>query len=412
MIKKKNLKKFKAKNQGKQPVITECGDPNFDWSPYDDGWNGKSLKVNKKINTKGTNDIVYSHENYATDVYNRIKGITVYGQKDLEKNVLVSISDIKVVDDNYISLSINGGSNNVVVDMNKENRFLNQFTVNDGQAVDKATFMKLINTDFKDQLLGMNIQAKLTAGDPEKASIWDGYVETLAREMKEQIQKKSKAYYGTILSTNRGGFYVDIMNTITAFMPGSLAASNRITDFDAMIGKKMEVMVESYDPGFGFIVSRKKYLRTLMPHELDKLQEQFDANPEMQITGRVTGTTKFGVFIEINEFITGMLHKTLVDDEVRQMIRDNSIEDGSMFTAYLHKIDGNRVILSNVPLAERDAVIAKREAEEAEEDRLKELAALAETENQEATVTEEFDVDTLESAGSVDIDELINKSNE
>lgn len=406
MIKKKNLRKFKQKHSNN--VVTECGNPDFDWSAYDDGWNGKSLKRNEKINTVGTNDIVYSHETYANASYKRLKGITMYGQKDLEKNILVSISDINVIDDDYISLSINGGSNNVIVDMNKENKFLNQFTVGENNTpVNKSTFMELMKTDFKNQLLGMNINAKLTAGDPEKASIWDGYVETLAREMKEQITKKNKAYYGTIVSTNRGGFYVDIMNTITAFMPGSLAASNRITDFDSMIGKKFEVMVEAYDPGFGFIVSRKKYLRTLLPHEIDKLQEQFDVNPEMQITGRVTGTTKFGVFIEINEFITGMLHKTLVDDEVRQMIRDNSIEDGSMFTAYIHKIDGTRVILSNVPLSERDAIIAKREAEEAEEDRLKELAAQQALEENDSVIPslDEINIDSEEDM--IDLNEVL-----
>ena len=75
-------------------------------------------------------------------------------------------------------------------------------------------------------------------------------------------------------------------------------------------------------------------------------------------------------------------------------MRNGEVEDGVMFTGYLHKIDGNKVILSNVALADRDAVIAKREAEEEEEDRLKaeaEAAALA-AENQE--VTEELNLDT------------------
>lgn len=376
MIKKRNRRRLQKKYSN-CTTVSGCGTPDFDWSRYDDGWNGKTLKANHHISVNNKNEIVYSHETYAADVYKKMSGCEVVGYKDLEKNALVSIKDINVVDDNTLSLTINGGSNNVLVDMQKEGRFLSQFTIDNGQQIDKDTFMKLMQTDFKQQILGMNITAKLTAGDPEKASIWDGYVETLSREMREQIHKKSKAYYAKILGTNHGGFIVDIMDTVKAFMPGSLAASNRITDFDAMIGKTLEVMVEAYDPNLGFVVSRKKYLRTLLPNELDKLQAQFDENPELQVTGRVTGTTKFGVFIEINEFITGMLHKTLVDDEVRQMIRDNAIEDGSMFTAYLHKIDGTRVILSNVPLAERDAVIAKREAEEEEEDRLKAEAAAA-----------------------------------
>lgn len=375
-------------------VVTECGNPDFDWSAYEDGWNGKSLKANNRVKTN-SQDIIYCHESYATELYNKMSGTRCDGAKDLVKNALVSVTDIKVLDENNVSLSINNGSNNVIVDMNKEGRFLNQFTTNEGTTVDKETFMKLLNTDFKQQLLGMNLSAKLTAGDPEKASIWDGYVEILSREMREQISKKSKAYYATILGTNRGGFIVEIMNTVKAFMPGSMAASNRITDFDAMIGKTLEVMVEAFDPNYGFVVSRKKYLQTLQPLELEKLENAWAENPEMQVSGRVTGTTTFGVFVEINEYITGMVHKTLVDDETRQRMRDMAIEEGSMFTAYIHKIDGPRVILSTVPLAERDAVIAKREAEEEEEDRLKaEMEAkLAEAsvELPEEVVENEFD---------------------
>ena len=381
------------KNKNTKQIVTECGNPDFDWSAYDDGWNGKSLKRNTRINTKG-NDIVYSHETYATDAYKKLNGIIVDGAKDLTKNALVSITDIHVVDDSTLSLSINNGSNNVLVDMNKEGRFLHQFTTNEGEHIDKNMFMSLMKTDFKQQVLGMNISAKLTAGDPEKASIWDGYVETLSREMREQITKNSKAYYAKIIGTNRGGFIVEIMDTVQAFMPGSMAASNRITDFESMIGKTLEVMVEAWDPNLGFVVSRKKYLRTLLPHELEKLQAQFDENPELQLTGRITGSTSFGIFVEINEYITGMVHKTLVDDELREKMRNGEVEDGVMFTGYLHKIDGNKVILSNVALADRDAVIAKREAEEEEEDRLKaeaEAAALA-AENQE--VTEELNLDT------------------
>lgn len=39
----------------------EPKDGSFDWTPYDDGWNGTSLKVNKNIKTKN-NEKVFSHE--------------------------------------------------------------------------------------------------------------------------------------------------------------------------------------------------------------------------------------------------------------------------------------------------------------------------------------------------------------
>ena len=212
----------------------------------------------------------------------------------------------------------------------------------------------------------MNLSAKITAGDVEKASIWDGYVESLIREMKEQVTLKSKAYFATILSTNNGGFVVDIMNTLKAFMPGSMAAANRVTDFESMIGTQFEVMVESWDPVSGFVVSRKKYLKTLLPVKINELKAKLAENKDMLFDGVVTGSTQYGVFVEIDEFITGMLHKTLVRDETRDAMRNNEIKPGSNVRVYIHKIEGNRVILSDVPSEERDVVIARREAEENE----------------------------------------------
>ena len=336
----------------------------FDWTPYENGWNGKSLRCNKNITLTNKADKVYCHENYAQDLYNQYSGVKVSGTKELVKNSLVSISNFSVINDDTIMLTINGGSNNVIVDLNKEQKFLNQFTYGNNKMTKENFISSIKNPEFKAELLGMNLLAKITPGDVEKASIWDGYVETLTREMKEQITLKNKAYFATILSTNKGGFVVDIMNTIKAFMPGSMAAANRVIDFESMVGTKFEVMVESWDPTYGFVVSRKKYLRTMLPIKIAEIQRTLEQNKDTLFTGHVTGTTPFGVFVELDEFITGMLHKTLVRDETREAMRDNSIVAGTEVKVYIHKIEGTRVILSDVPSAERDVVIARREAEE------------------------------------------------
>lgn len=338
----------------------------FDWTPFENGWNGKSLRVNTTFKTKGT-DKVYSHESYAEELYNKYSGVKVVGTKELVKNALVNITDINILNEDNVILTINGGSNNVIVDLNKEQRFLNQFSIGE-EKMSKETFIKAIQTPtFKSELLGMNLLAKITPGDVEKASIWDGYVETLTREMKEQLTLNNKAYYATILSTNKGGFVVDIMNTIKAFMPGSMAAANRVTDFESFVGKKFEVMVESWDPSYGFVVSRKKFLRTMLPSKINELNNKLHDNIDTVFTGHVTGTTPFGVFVELDEFITGMLHKTLVKDETRDAMRNNEIIAGTEVKVYVHKIEGTRVILSDVPSTEREPIIARREAEEERE---------------------------------------------
>ena len=351
----------------------------FDWTPYEDGWNGKSLKVSTKIKAnKG--DKVYCHGPYAQDLYYKYAGIKVEGCKDLTKNALVKVDNIEVVNDTTLMATINGGSNNVIIDLNKEQKFidwLNNFCSGDLNKDNMAIALR--NEEFKQQVIDLGLSAKITAGDIEKASIWDGHVEALTREMREQVTKNTRAYMATIMSTNKGGFVVDIMNTVSAFMPGSMAAANRVTDFEGMVGTKFEVMVESYDPNFGFVVSRKKYLKTMLPVKIQELENILDKDKDTVFTGHVTGTTPFGVFVEIDEFITGMLHKTLVCDETREAMRNNSIAAGTEVKVYIHKIekskarengkfvDRYRVILSDVPSDERDALIARREAEETEE---------------------------------------------
>lgn len=372
------MAKFNEKTQ-RYEWATPAAD-SFDWTPFEDGWNGTGLKANKAVKTKD-GDKVFCHESYAQGAYNALAGVKITANKELKKNALVSISDINVINDDTVMVSINGGSNNVVVDLNKENQFFNQFTIDDaGTPMTKEVFVSaLASPKFKEELLGKNLVAKITAGDVEKASIWDGFVESLVQEMKEQITKNTKAYYATLLSTNRGGFVVDIKNTVKAFMPGSQASANKVTDFASMVGTRFEVMVESWDPAYGFVVSRKKFINTMLPIKIKELEKVLAADKNHVFTGKVTGTTAYGVYVELDDFITGMIHKTLMKDETREALRNNSIAAGTEVNVYVHKIEKTRVrengknverfrvILSDVPSEERDAVIARREAEEAAE---------------------------------------------
>jgi ribosomal protein S1 len=123
-------------------------------------------------------------------------------------------------------------------------------------------------------------------------------------------------------------------------------------------------MVESYSPKYGFVVSRKKYLQMIRPMMMRPFIENTKNAPETVYTGHVTGTTLYGVYVELNECITGMVHKTLASDELREAMRNNTINPDTEISVYVHKIEGNRLILSDVAPSEREAVIARREAED------------------------------------------------
>ena len=342
----------------------------FDWSAYEDGWNGLSLHVNKKVKNNDKRIKVYCHEAYAQDLLNQYTNQAAPVSKELKKNTLVKIDGFRKIDENHVSASINGGANNISIDLNKEGKFFNNITLGDTKLT-KETFLQLLDDpDVYKKFIDMGLVAKIGT-DVEKGSIWDGYVESLVAEMQEQITKKNKAYVAKLVSSNNGGFVVEIAGMVKAFMPGSMAAANKINNYESLVGTEMEVMVESYDSKFGFIVSRKKYLRTIVPIYLKNLEAQLKENKDTMLEVTVTGTTPFGIFCEINEALTGMIHKTLMSDELRERLRQNQVAAEEKLVIYVHKIEregkSSRIILSDVASADRDAVIAKREAEDLQE---------------------------------------------
>jgi ribosomal protein S1 len=342
----------------------------FDWSAYEDGWNGLSLHVNKKVKNNDKHIKVYCHETYAQDLLNQYTNQAAPVSKELKKNTLVKIDGFRKIDENHVSASINGGANNISIDLNKEGKFFNNITLGDTKLT-KETFLQLLDDpDVYKKFIDMGLVAKIGT-DVEKGSIWDGYVESLVAEMQEQITKKNKAYVAKLVSSNNGGFVVEIAGMVKAFMPGSMAAANKINNYESLVGSEMEVMVESYDSKFGFIVSRKKYLRTIVPIYLKNLEAQLKENKDTMLEVTVTGTTPFGIFCEINEALTGMIHKTLMSDELRERLRQNQVAAEEKLVIYVHKIEregkSSRIILSDVASADREAVIAKREAEDLQE---------------------------------------------
>ena len=347
------------------------GEPGFDWDAYDDGWNGLSLKINKKVklaSKKNTKEKVFSHEHYAQELYNKMSNILVENAKDIKKGAMLHVDNLVPSGKNTLIATVGNGANNIVIDLEKETNFIHTLVNNKGEYINnKEEFVELLNdSNFKKDVLNMNLTIKV-GSDTEKGSIWDGQVEALTNEFKDQITRNTRAYWAEVISTNGGGFVVEIDKTIKAFMPGSMASNNKIEDYESLVGRIMEVMIESYSERYGFVVSRKKYINKIRHTKLEPIRAELEKNPDKVYRGRVTGATQYGVFVELNEFINGMLHKTLVSDVLRDKMRQNTIEPGTEIDVYVHKIENGKVILSDVPVSEREAVIARREAEDNQE---------------------------------------------
>jgi predicted RNA-binding protein with RPS1 domain len=357
--------------------LNEEGIPGFDWDLYEDGWNGVSLQRNKRVKLNKTQQanhvVVYSHDRNAAK---QLKAYFGSGEaddvivKEHSRGDILPISDIRPLNENTAVVTVKGGASELIVDLNKENKFFNIIQTDNGQSVTKDQFVNYLKYPvFKEGVINMGLNVKVGT-DKEKASIWDGYVVSLQREMIEQTTKPSKAYVAHVLSANQGGFVVEIQGAVKAFLPYSLIStlkSDVATYQEKYLDNDIEVMVESYNPVYKtFVVSRVKYLEYNKPAILNQLIEKLNQNPNMTVEATITNATDFGVFVVVDEYITGMLHKTLVSDDLRQMMRDGTVPVGEKIDVYFHRIENedNRIIFSDVALEERDAIIARREAED------------------------------------------------
>lgn len=140
------------------------------------------------------------------------------------------------------------------------------------------------------------------------------------------------------------GYNVDILYegvTLPGFMPNTLAGINKLYDSVSILGKNMDVMIESYSRDEGtYIVSRRKYLQTLIPNAIKELKRGEVYN------GNVTGTTQFGVFVEFGECLTGMIHKTNINPEWQDRL--NQIHPGTEIQFYVKEIVKDKIILTQI----------------------------------------------------------------
>lgn len=150
---------------------------------------------------------------------------------------------------------------------------------------------------------------------------------------------------GLIKEMTPAGYSIDIYYegvTLDGFMPNTLAGINKLHDPESILGTTLELMIESYSREEGtYIVSRRKYLQSLIPSAIKALQNG------VVYSGHVTGTTEFGVFVEFNNCLTGMIHKTNLNPEYQD--RMSEIRPGLPVDFYIKEIiKDSKIILTQI----------------------------------------------------------------
>jgi ribosomal protein S1 len=299
---------------------------NFDW----DIPNG--LSINHKIKASEGSK-VYCHEAYAqelADLYAASYSLLDEGSKDLIDGSVYGCKIISSKEDE--ALAQTGSGQTIYLDLKKERKDANKL------GIGGLSFTPGEN---------INVRVRKSNGSYIGSAV-EYYVQSIKVELFEQIKKESSAYLVKIESVNKGGYLVDLSG-VKCFLPGSLAAANKITDFESYVGKELHVMIEGYvEQKDIFIVSYKKYLNKIMDSKIQEL------DLTKKYKGYVTGTSDFGVFVEWDGVYTGLIHKT----EFQNSNSSTSLVPGNEIEFYVKEIkDNNRLTLTLDQPLEKNVII-------------------------------------------------------
>lgn len=230
----------------------------------------------------------------------------------------------------------------------------------------------IININYKDSIyvdvkspdlkiiqnlkIGDEINVMITAVNDNPYEIKGSITELIKIDVANKLRsyyKEDKALLAHVTELIPAGFMLDMeMDNIilTAFMPNTLAGVNKLTSEQTqeLVGQDIYVMLETLQQEKGvYVVSRKKYLNSLISEEIKKIKKQKHENPEQVYTGTVTGTKDFGVFVEFNECLTGMIHKVNIATDWQERISE--IKPGMLIDFYVRDIlKGDKIILTQI----------------------------------------------------------------
>jgi len=310
---------------------------------------GKLKENTSVVKRPGDNSKIFCHEDYAQEMYDALANEEVV-YKDLRNGEVLRVLDFRMMSNNEVEI-VCENFETLYFSLKKERRFFELIGMNEESFVEWVE-----NGNVKEELKERKIYASVENTSVRKGSLYSAHLMTIAREFREQITKPTSAYIAKVLMKNQGGFIVDVQG-IKAFLPGSLAAANKIVDFENYIGKEIFVMIEDYLQSSDiFVVSYKKYLDYILPSKLGELERN------QVLVGTVTGTSKFGVFIEFDDIFTGLLHKSEMSPETAEKFNSGNYRSGDQITVWLKDIRDNKLILTETdPSIRENEMIEFRE---------------------------------------------------
>jgi len=275
----------------------------FMWDEYEATCVTRLRKPNPHIKTRN-GDKVYSRELYAQELYDKME---VY---ESNVNMLPELIEggiydgtVFAVTSDFITVDV-GYRESVYIKFEKEPEHV--------QALKPGEATSVLITTYRP---GSHVIGSISGGVKQKTFM----------DLRDGVEKGDTAWVGTVVNMIENGGYIVNVQGIDCFMPGSLAGINKLHDFSSIIGTEMYVVPVSFSPDRGtLVVSHRKYLQALIPTAIEELKESIDNEQ----TGHVTGTAKYGVFVEFNKCLTGMIHNNDLDEDTLVKFKAREIKPG------------------------------------------------------------------------------------
>jgi len=286
----------------------------FDWADYES---------NTSYKTFGK-DRIMSNEIYAQELYNLMS--ESYGQVKLQEPIEKSIIFGHVVrkTDRYAEIDISWRES-AYIDLAKED----------------PEFIKYIQEGHEIEVQIKSISNKSTSNTYTiTASYTDLVKHRKFQEIKDSIGREV-AFSARVKSLVYGGYFLEI-DGIEVFMPGSQGGMNKLINFESLLGQDIYVCPINYDVSKNYmVVSHRAFLKTQVPIIAEAL-ELGEAK-----SGVVTGTSKFGVFVEFDGCLTGLIHKSDLTDDDAARYRAGTLHAGDEINCKIKEVvDPFRIVLT------------------------------------------------------------------
>lgn len=308
----------------------QVGILDFNWNSHVEDCPSTRKKRNSHVKVKDGHR-VYSREPYAQELYDLMEGV-------LQKTTPVFTVNpgethtgrVYSVDLEWAAIDI-GHREMVYVNMSRES------------AISKA---KLI----PGELIDVEISTDKNTKGYVLGSVDAGVKAALLQEILSSVELGNVAYVGTVTGMiPNGGYFVNVQG-IDCFMPGSLAGINKLAEFESILNTQMYVVPMSYSQERGtVIVSHRKYLQAMIPAKVDELKNNIG---EWKV-GNVTGSAKYGIFVEFDGCLTGMIHVNDLSQEMSKKHKAREIQPGDEIEFKVKEIiSDTKITLTQLDVAE------------------------------------------------------------